>query len=312
MFPRIALSLLAVVTSLASAEPKPAFIYEQLLDMYFDDTSGLIAFDTYDIAFAPEGSIDATVAVVSSDNTVIKSFPFFPEYRNSQGAFARAMVRGPADVSLTEAGVYNIVFLIDGKPATRLPVVLEETSSGDDPFNPEKTFSFYGLWQQYAHLTMGEWKGEAWPILSFWVGQRDMTDGESFTEPFFVSLTRDGEEIAHTKRTENVIRPKHYQRVTARLYEPHDEKATPNAVPFTQKGWLADGAYELVVTRGGDGKEIRRFVYAAEKGKIVELPQTKIGYEPSLDYIAPRVRKTGSTGFEFVEAIWIQQKAKKP
>lgn len=308
MLTRLAALLLAFTSSLSIAQNQPVFIYEQLLDTYFDDTSGLISFGTYDLAFPPDAPFNAAVAVVNSENTVVESFPFFPDYKNKEGAFARAMVQGPADVTLTEPGVYNIVFLVDGQPATRLAVALEQTSAGDDPFDPEKTYRFYGLWQVYAHLTMSEWKGEDWPILSFWAGSRDLTQQDAFTEPFSVTLTRDGETIAHSKKTENVIRNGHYKRLEVKLYEPHTEKETPNAVPFTRAGWIEDGDYELIVTRAGDGKEIRRFVYTAKDGKIGRLPQTDLGHEPRLDAIVPRVRKKGSTGFEFVEAIWLQQK----
>lgn len=311
MLARIAVLLLSCAASLAHAQPKPAFIYDQVLSTYFDDSSGLISFGNYDLAFPPEGPLNASVAVVNSQNTVVASFPFFPEYMNREGVFARGKVQGPADVSLTEPGVYNIVFLVDGTPATRLPVVLEQTGNGDDPFNPEKTYQFYGLWQMYANITNATWKDEDWPTLNIWLGQRDMVDQDGHAEKFRVTMTRDGAVVAHTRSIENTMYAKHYQKTAVRLYKPHEDAKAANAIPFTKPGWYEDGDYELVVMRTADGKELRRFVYTVKEGKIVELPQTKLGHEPRLDYIVPRVRN-GDTGYQFVEADWIRQKPKQP
>ena len=311
MLERIAVVLLACIAPLAPAQPKPAFIYDQVLSTYFDDSSGLISFGNYDLAFPSDGPLNATVAVVNSENTVVASFPFFPDYMNKDGAFARGKVQGPADVSLTEPGVYNIVFLVDGKPATRLPVVLEQTGAGDDPFNPEKTYQYYGFWQMYANLTNGTWKDEDWPTLNIWLGQRDMIDQDGHSELFKVTMTRNGEVVAHTRLIENSIYAKHYQKTRVRLYRPHEDSEAANAVPFTKPGWYEDGEYELIVARQADDKELRRFVYTARDGKIVELPQTKLGYEPRLDYIVPRVRN-GDAGYQFVETVWIRQKPKAP
>ena len=67
MIRRLTLVVAALVAPLAAAQHKPVFIYEQLLDTYFDDSSGLISFGSYDIAFAPEAPLNAAVAVVDSE-----------------------------------------------------------------------------------------------------------------------------------------------------------------------------------------------------------------------------------------------------
>jgi hypothetical protein len=311
MLVRIAVLLLSCAASLAHAQPKPAFIYDQVLSTEFDESSGQITFGNYDLAFAPEGELDASIAVVNSENTIVATFPFFPRYMEQQGVFARANIRGPAELTLTEPGVYNIVFLVNGTPATRLPVVLEQTGDGDDPFNPDKTFQYDGLWRMYANITNATWKDEDWPVLNLWLGQRDMLDQEGRSEEFRVAMTRDGAVVAHTKSADNSIYAKHYQRKSIRLYHPHDEKRPQDARGFTKKGWYEDGSYELIVTRVADGAELRRFVYTAKDGKIAELPQSKLGHEPHMNYIVPRVRN-GDTGYQFVEAVWIRQKPKQP
>lgn len=298
-------TLLLLLAPFASAQQTPAVIYESMLDCYFDEESGLMSFTELDFAFAPEEPLNAAVAVVNSDNTVVKSFEFFPDYRWREGVFARAKVKGPADVTLTTPGVYNIVFLVDGKPVSRLPVVLEQTSAGDDPFDPEKTYRFYGLWKVCGHLTMQNSGDEQYPRLTFWVGARDLPEGKT-KDGFSVTLKRDGEVIGHSKRTLGHISNEHYRRVTSDLFEPHTERQTPNAQILMLDEWSKDGDYEIVVTRKSDGGVIRSFTYTARGGKILPLPNSALDYEPRIDYVVPKVTKKGSNKYEFVDAIWLK------
>ncbi|HED54160.1 MAG TPA: hypothetical protein ENJ00_08160 [Phycisphaerales bacterium] len=289
----------------AKAGPRPAVTLDSMFGTYFDQSNGLIRLDEYDIAFAPKDTFKASVAVTDADGTVIKNFPFFEDYRFREGVFAKAMVQGPADVTLTEPGVYNIVFIIDGEIASRLPVVLEETSAGDDPFNPEKTYRYYGLWGVYGFLTMGQTNDTDWPQLNFWVGSRDLAEGKD-KDMFFVTLERDGEVIGHSKRTQGYISNEHYRHVDSKIYKPHDERHSPNAEALTIEEWTKDGTYSLNVSRKSDNQLIRRFGFTVVDGKIQELPATKLGFEPRMDYIVPRVVKRGGNRYEFLPATWLK------
>lgn len=293
------------LTSTTTTAPPPAFVYDTILNTYFDDESGLIRISDIDLAFAPEGEINAAVAVVNSDNTVIKSYKFYTEPRWREGVFARLTEVGPADITLTEPGVYNIVFLIDGKPVTRLPVVLEQTSEGDDPFDPKKTYRFYGLWQIYGYLTMSEWKDEPVPELNLWLGGKDLPEGKD-KDMFTATLKRDGEAVAHSKRTQGYFSDGHYEITKIKLYHPHTERESPNAMPFMLSDWTeTDGDYKLDITRKSDGKLIRSFTVTVKDGKIENLPATKLDFEPHIDYIVPRALNRGSGHYKFLEAIWL-------
>ena len=301
--------LLWSLVGAASAQTSPAFLFEPMLDTYFDDQSGLIVFHAsgYDLAFPPEEPLNAVIAVVDDTDTVVESFPFRSKYTNrtDNGAIARAMMDGTAEISLTEPGVYNIVYMIDGKLVSRLPVVLERLEIGDNPFERETVYRYYGLWELYAHITNDTWKGENWPKLTFWAGIRDFNE-RAHQLRFFAELKRDGEVVAHSKRTQGSIPYKHYQRVEANLYHPHEQKLAHNAIPFTENEWARDGDYEITITRKPDGALLRKFHYTARGGKIQPLPETLADHQPAIDYRVPRVIKKGSTGYEFVEGIWIK------
>ena len=305
--------LLAAVSINASptlAQP-PAFLFEPMLDTYFDDQSGLIVFHAsgYDLAFPPDEPLNAVIAVVDDTDTVVESFPLRSQYANrtQNGAIARAMMDGTAEISLTEPGVYNIVYMIDGKLISRLPVVLERLEIGEDPFERETVYRYYGLWALYAHITNDTWKGENWPKLTFWAGIRDFAE-KAHQQNFFVEMKRDGELVAHSKRAQGSFPYNHYRRVEAHLYHPHEQKYGYNAIPFAESEWTRDGDYEITITRQPDGALLRRFEYTARGGKIQPLPETLPDHQPAIDYRVPRVPRKGSTGYEFVEAIWIKSK----
>lgn len=307
MYNTTRLILLAVLClGCAAAGPQPAFTYQSMLNTYFDDESGLISIRDIDLAFAPEGEIKAAVVVTDSNNTVIKSHTFYPDPRWREGVFARLTEVGPADFELTEPGVYNIIFLIDGKPVSRLPVALEQTSEGDDPFNPVKTYRFYGLWKVYSYLTMNTLNDEPFPELNLWLGGRDLPDGEE-KEMFKASLQLEGEEIAHSKETQGFYHDGHYQSTQISLYHPHTKREIPNAMPFMMSDWTeTDGAYTLEITRRSDEAVIRSFKFTVSDGKIVPLESTALEFEPHIDYITPRVTEKGANMYGFVEAIWLK------
>lgn len=297
--------LLSCLGAAAHAAPQPAFDFESLLNISFDDESGTISFTEYDLVFAPDGQLNAAVAVTDANGKVIQSFQFFPDYRWREGVFARASVKGPADVTLTQPGVYNIIFVVNGEMATRLAVALEQTSEGDDPFNPVKTYRFYGLWQVYAYLTMRKWGEGNYPQLTFWVGGRDLAE-DTDRDQFFVTLARDGEVLGHSKRTQGHIGEGHYKRVDADIYLPHERTREANAMLVPTDEWTKDGEYVLTVTRKSDGAVIRRYGYTAQDGKIRPLEKTKLGFEPRIDYMVPRVQDRNTQQYDFEEAIWIK------
>lgn len=291
----------------AAAKYSPAFDFEKVLDTYFDDSSGLISFTDYKVIFAPDGEFNGLVAVLDPAGRIVANFPFYKEYRPKEGIYGRVQVETPADVSLTEPGIYTIVFLVDGTPVTRLPVKLERVDSGDDPFGSSASYRFDGYWRTFAFLTMGSFKGEAFPVLNYWLGGMDLAPGKVRGQPF-VTLYRNGTAVAHSQRTQGHYREGHFKHAKISLYHPHAAGKEANARPFLLADWLVDGDYEVRVTRQPDGALLRSFDFEVANGAFVPHPRTVLGYQPQTDYIAPRVQKRGATSPELVEAIWIEDR----
>lgn len=295
------------ITPLAAQQYAPTFDFENVLNTYFDDESGLISFQDSKVIFAPESAFNGRVAVLNSVNKIIASFPFLKEYRPKNGIYARVQIQTPADVTLTEPGIYTLVYVVDGKPVTRLPVRLELASSGNDPFNPKKTYRYDGYWRTFAFITMGTFKAEKFPLLNYWLGGKDLAAGKNRGRPFVI-LYRDGNMVAHSQKTQGHFMTGHFKHAEINLYHPHKQGKEYNAKPFLLKDWLVDGKYEIRVTRQSDGAMIRSFDFKVVNGKFEEHPRTKLGYQPQTDYIAPRVQKRGSTTVELTEAIWIEDR----
>jgi hypothetical protein len=300
---------LAVPTAaLSQAAHAPAVEWESILDTFFHNDNGTIRLDQYVIAFAPESELKAEVVVMGEDRKVRARFPFHTDVSVRDGAFARARVQGPAEVQLKEPGLYNLIFTVNGKPATAFAFQLKDAGSGGDELNPTKAFHFDGLWRQYAHLTMRTFKDQQIPELTFWVGGLDLPAGAK-KGMYRVALLRDGKEVAHSKTGVGNIAPGHFKRTKIDLWHPHEDKATANAKAFALTDWLgADGKHELRVTRKEDGETIRTFPFEVAGGNIKPLPQTELKHEPAVAYIVPRVGKKNVNVFEMTEAIWLQGK----
>ncbi len=300
--------ILASSSTLYAQQYAPTIDFESLLNTYIDDKSGLISFQKTRIIFAPDGKFNGRVAVLDSDNKVLGHFTFYEDYQNKNGVYAQALAKGPADITLTKPGIYTIAYVIDGKPASRLPFRLVQSSAGDDPFKPEKSYHADGYWRTFAFILMDEWKGEKWPQIHYWLGGVDLPEGKKRASQI-ATLLRNGEIVAHSKRTaSDVIKPGHFEQARNHLYHPHEAGKEYKARPFLLTDWLIDGSYELRVNRLSDNIALRSYDFRVDNGAIEPHPRSKLGYQPHIDYIAPRVQKRGATSLEMVEAIWIEDR----
>ncbi|MEX0776474.1 MAG: hypothetical protein WD042_12290 [Phycisphaeraceae bacterium] len=284
----------------------PVVEFESALDTFFHESNGTLRLDTYVVAFLPQGPVKGEVAVMNSARKVVARFPFLAEAKARQGVFGRVQVQGPAEVKLTEPGLYNLIFVVAGKPVTSLAFVLHAIPSADE-FNPQTTYRFEGLWSRFAHLTMRTAGEQQIPQLNLWVGQADLGKGKT-KDQFHAELLRDGKLVAHSKRYHGHITPGRYQRTQIILHHPHDDKQSATAKAFALTDWLVDGPYELRLTRQSDEQVIRRFTFEVTQGKFKPHPRTDANVEPRFEHIVPRVARKGTNIFEMTEAIWLESK----
>ncbi|MEZ5906361.1 MAG: hypothetical protein R3C69_15120 [Geminicoccaceae bacterium] len=291
----------------AAAQSYPVtFGMQTAMETFFGE-DGIVSFGEYDAAFVPPDGLAAEVVLADEAGNVLGRFPFHDSYRFQDKVFARIGVVGPADVQLDTPGIYNIFFLVDGEIATRLPFVLKQASDGSDPFDPEKTWTVDGFWRQLGYMTEQNSSAGPAPRFTFWTGGVDLPEGAS-GDGYVASLVRDGEVIAHSKRTTGHIPSGRFTRTTFELFHPHGEKETPNAevVTLADLATQPDGELLLRIFRTSDNALIRVFHLNMAGGTLQQHQRAVLGYEPQMDFILPRVVRAGANAYELVEATWFE------
>ncbi len=297
--------LIVLATKTSSAQYPPAVDFTSIMNGFFADESGLVNFGDYRIAFAPDPPFNGMVAVLDAEGNIVGQHKFFEDYANREGVFAVIRSVKPADVQLTKPGLYTIVFVADNKPITRFLLRLEQTSAGEDAFDPVKKYRFDGYWRTRAHITLKEHKDESFPEFTMWLGGKDLPEGKR-GDMFVATLLRDGKVVAHSRRTTGHIAQGHFEPKYVSLYHPHEKGKEVNAELFMLRDLLVDGQYEVSVARQSDGTKIRSYDFDVVDQKIQEMKESQLGYTPETDFILPRVYKRGSTILEMTKAIWIQ------
>ena len=288
--------------SVASAQNAPAFEWRSVLNMYADE-SGFVALEELDLVFAPPAPVNAHVVVKDAAGGQIAQWGIYPDHVSSQAVFARLRPDNAAEGSFTP-GQYQFEFMVGGQLATRVPFEVKNASTSDDPFNPGTTLMFDGPWQDLGFFVFDETRdGAQHAEFRFWAGRSDL-GGVNGRTGLRVEIKRGGTVVGHSRTGVPFLSNENMDEKRAPLLEPH-EGSDPNAERLTRSALNADGNYTVTVSREADGGVIREFSYRAQGGKIVPLARTALGYSPHADYIPPRTLKTGTTTFEFTEAVWV-------
>lgn len=290
--------------------PRPAFDYEHLLNARFGDTSGTIQLGNYVAGFMPQGAT-TELLIYNAKKELVARNKFWDDSQQRDGIWAIVKPQPPLNISLTEPGIYQMLFMVNGEPATRFPFRLIQTSAGDDPFNPSKTYAFDGMWKRYAVVRLKDYdfkRTGVRPNFTIWTGQLDLDDGTKAGR-FFAELLHEGRVVAHTPRGRGgFITNEHYRKEKFSLLAPHEKKDATHAPPYLLEDY-ADGAYNLRISRLPDGKVLREFEFSVTGGKMTQLPQTEIGYEPHIDYLMPRVDDDSEQiAMRMEEAVWLLDK----
>ena len=309
---RISLLLAATLfSSYAIADgPKPAFDFEHLLNSKFHATSGMLMLDRYIVGFAPENAT-TELLLFNDKNEIVAQNKFWDDAQERHGIWSVVKPQPPQQIKLDKPGIYQMLFRVNGEPATRFPFRLVQTSAGDDPFNPQKTYAFDGLWKRYASVRLKDYtfkrNGTA-PKFTVWTGQFDLAQGEKKGR-FSAELSLDGKVVAESnKGKDGFIANEHYRAESFTLVVPHEKKDATNAPPYLLEDY-ADGDYRLRIVRQPDGHVLRDFELSVVDGKISPLAQSELNHEPHIDYLMPRVDDDSTRNvFQMEEAIWLMDK----
>ncbi len=293
----------ALISTPAAAQgPKPAVTLDSVLNFFIYD-SGLMRMHFTDVAFAPEGAVNASVAIRDGGGAEIASWSYYEDYRVRQAVFGRMSPNNQAQHTFA-AGDYALEFVIAGETATRIPFSVETHSTSDDPFNPGTKLKFVGPWQKWAYLAPNGQDADSAAAIHFWAGKSDF-DGDGRPPATYARVYRNGTLIAHSNPRTGDIWTKPAQRSRYFFQKPHEAAKSHLAPNVTIADLSQDGAYRITIDVVETGETIREFAYRAEGGKIVPHPRTVLGHQPRTEYIPPRVPVFGGSTYEFTEAHWI-------
>ena len=297
-------AILMSPTPVAAQEIWTGVSTEELMDSDIDTQRGSLRLDRLTLAFPPAGRVATEVGVIDGNGKLIGHFPATEDEAARREGFTVLQARN-AGVRLGKAGVYSVVFRLGGEPVSRFSFLVKESGAASGSFTPEERYSVDGPWRTLAHITRREIDGAQVPVLTTWLGGRDLPRTAEGEGRFMANLYRGGRLVAHSKWDTGLYFEGPYQRREAILFHPHDPYDAPSARLFTMSDLLTDGGYEIRVQRVPDRTSMRRFRFSVAGGAIRQLPKAQENYEPAMDRILPWVRRASPDGEALVEAFWI-------
>ena len=290
--------------AVAAEPPTPTFDFERLLNTKTFWNSGSFQLGDLVMGFAPETST-TEIMLFNDKREVVAQQTAYAGYQGRTGAWA--VVRPKAEqFRLQTPGIYQLVFSVNGVPATRFPFRLIQTSAGDDPFNPEKKFAFDGYWKRLAAVRLRPYdfkRTGTWPVPTVWVGELDLPEGKD-KDMFESDLLHNGKLVAQSNRKGGFIAREHYRKREVKLLQLHEPNQLANAGPFLLEDYK-DGDYELRLTRHSDRKVFRNFRFKVTDGKIAHMDRSTLGFQPAVDYLVPRGMKGRKNMTIMEEVVWV-------
>lgn len=300
--------LFTIATTLASparAEaPQPTFDFERLLNTKTFFNGGNFQLQDLVMGFAPESST-TEISLYNDKREVVARQTAFEGYQGRDGVWAIVRPK-PEQIRLETPGIYQLVFSVDGVPATRFPFRLVQTSAGDDPFNPEKKYAFDGYWKRLATVRLKPYDFKRvghWPLMTAWFGELDLPEGKN-KDGFEADLIHNGKLVAQADRRGGFIAREHYRPREIKLLHPHAPNEKTNAPPYLLEDY-ADGDYELRLTRHSDRNVFRNYRFKVTQGKLVHMDRSALGYQPAIDYLLPRGMLGRKAKTTMEEIYWI-------
>ncbi|HEV2705115.1 MAG TPA: hypothetical protein VGV59_04275 [Pyrinomonadaceae bacterium] len=306
----VVLALLLVVASSAFGQTyKPAAEYQSLLNMRFYEADGGFLVDGVQLVFPPQGVRRATFVLSKSGGGEVMSVPLRIEPFGAFPAFGMLVPDGnPGVVKVGQPGDFVITIKVNGEAVSVLPFSMKEEKSSD-PFNPTRRFTREGLWRDLGFLSVRVDDADARVSFNWWMSLRELPAGVS--RPLCtIHIMQGGQEIA-ASNSAVVPSSNDWQFLTRELVEAKTV-GKPTRQYLTRAALTAkDGEFAVVVKV--NGQPIKSYRMQVKGGQIQTLDRSRLGYEPSTDFISPRMIDTsaGTTSrYHMLESYWLKKSPK--
>lgn len=298
-----AASTLAMAAPAVSAQTYPPTLSMRSMLELSINQNGHIGLEDQNVIFSPSGMIGGTINMMRDGETV-RDWVFF-ERNNSNGAvFTQLRPENLSFIDGAAPGTYTILYSVAGQPASEFSFDVS-VSASDDPFsNTRSETHFSGPWQQWAYFDFDGANDNV--QLTFWAGGNDVM-GQADRTPVIIQILRDGELIGGTNRYQTFTLSSHnwMGRHRAPMTQVWDGRS-PSEPNLTRADLNVPGQYEVRMVNKDTDDVLRTYRFQSNGSGIVPHPRTELGYQPSTQYVAPRVFRVGSQNFEFEEAVWIE------
>jgi len=294
----LTVAFLLCIAAPAGAEMSPAIDAVSLMDQRFYEQRGAFMIEHLQLVFPQQATGALRLVIRSAAGAEVAAVDLRKEEMGFE-AFSDLRAQGPGILEVGQPGAYVIGVEHEGTMLTSFSFTMR-VDTGDDPYNPKKSFTRVGPWSELAYLAQPTGEPDR-PLTLHWWSRLGQTPGVKHPQ-CTAELARGGSTVARTHSPISVG-TEIWQHLSRSLATTAAKKG-----PFTQAMLTAqDGTYTVAVDCAG--KRVRTYSLQVKDGRVVEIPRTQLGHQPPQDFLAPRRIDTSSgsgSRYKMENVFWMQ------
>ncbi len=297
------LFIIAITSSILAQNYPSAIDYAALMNMRFYEQSGGFMIETLPMIFPPKNYSKLEFEISDASGKILYNSGLRIQKWDNIKIFDGVIANGPGIVHLKQAGDFVISININGKAVTRLPFKMTIEKS-NDPYNPSTNYYREGPWKNLGYFSFDPDKPDYILNFNWWTCLRELPANNKQAK-ITVHILKGNTEVAQSQSTV-IASNKNWQPLYASLVVPN--KNGTNWFTFNSLT-KEDGNYSVVLK--ADDKPFKTFTFSVSGGKVKELKQNNIDYNPHEDFITPRIldRSSGSnSSYKILQACWVEAK----
>ena len=283
---------------------KPAAELQSLLNMRFYEGDAGFLVEDVQIVFPPSGNQKGELVITRASGEEVASLPLRMEPFGNFPAFANLKPDGrPGNIRVSQPGDFVMSVKLGGEVITRLPFSLKE-EKGNDPFNPQRRFIREGAWRDHAFISAPIENPNGNIFFHFWMSLREFPVVGTGRQMASLHLLHGAQEIGTTRS--NIV-PSYidWQFFSQELVT---SVKSPNPHYLTMADLKKDGDYTMVLKV--NGQPVKSYKFQVKGGVLQRPDQSRIDYEPHVNFISPRYIDTSSgTGSRYAmhDMFWMKK-----
>lgn len=301
---------LLTVSSLASTaiaqNYKPAAELQSLLNMRFYEGDAGFLVEDVQIVFPPAGRPRGTFIISKASGEEVVNLPLRMEPFGNFPTFANLKPDGhPGNIKVSQSGDFVMTVKLGDEVITRMPFSLKE-ERGNDPYNPQRRFVREGMWRDSAFISAPVDDPSGHIFFHWWMSLREVPVGVS--RPLASLHLLHGTKEIGTTRSGFLPSTFDWGFFSKDLVTVVN---VPNPHYLTMADLTRDGEYTMVLKMGG--QPVKSYKFQVRGGQVQLPEQSRIDYEPHVNFISPRyIDTTSGTGSRYAmhHMYWVRKSAR--